>query len=29
LPHHHGEAETGAYLLSVRARISFGENYRE
>jgi uncharacterized RmlC-like cupin family protein len=29
LPHHHGEAETGAYLLSGRARIYFGENYRE
>lgn len=29
LPHHHGEAETGAYLLSGRARIFFGEGYRE
>src|SRR3954453_23764136 len=29
LPHHHGEAETGAYLLSGRARIYFGENYQE
>src|SRR4051812_46706585 len=29
LPHHHGEAETGAYLLSGRARIYFGEDYRE
>jgi uncharacterized RmlC-like cupin family protein len=29
LPHHHGEAETGAYLLSGRARIYFGENYRD
>jgi uncharacterized RmlC-like cupin family protein len=29
LPHHHGEAETGAYLLSGRARIYFGENYGE
>jgi uncharacterized RmlC-like cupin family protein len=29
LPHHHGEAETGAYLLSGRARVYFGENYSE
>jgi uncharacterized RmlC-like cupin family protein len=29
LPHHHGEAETGAYVLSGRARVYFGENYRE
>jgi uncharacterized RmlC-like cupin family protein len=29
LPHHHGEAETGAYLLSGRARIYFGENYQD
>jgi uncharacterized RmlC-like cupin family protein len=29
LPHHHGEAETGAYLLSGRARIYFGNGYRE
>ena len=29
LPHHHGEAETGAYLLSGRARIYFGEGYQE
>lgn len=29
LPHHHGEAETGAYLLSGRARIYFGEGYRD
>jgi uncharacterized RmlC-like cupin family protein len=29
LPHHHGEAETGAYLLSGRARIYFGKNYGE
>jgi uncharacterized RmlC-like cupin family protein len=29
LPHHHGEAETGAYVLSGRARIYFGEGYRE
>ena len=24
LPHHHGEAETGAYVLSGRARVYFG-----
>jgi uncharacterized RmlC-like cupin family protein len=29
LPHHHGEAESGVYLLSGRARIHFGENYQE
>ncbi len=29
LPHHHGEAETGAYVLSGRARIYFGEGYQE
>lgn len=29
LPHHHGEAETGAYLLSGRARIYFGSNYQD
>ncbi|MFZ0607816.1 MAG: cupin domain-containing protein [Xanthobacteraceae bacterium] len=29
LPHHHGEAETGAYLLSGRARVYFGQDYRE
>ena len=29
LPHHHGEAETGAYLLSGRARIYFGRDYQE
>ena len=29
LPHHHGEAETGAYVLSGRARIYFGEDYRD
>jgi uncharacterized RmlC-like cupin family protein len=28
-PHHHGEAETGAYLLSGRARIYFGESLAE
>jgi uncharacterized RmlC-like cupin family protein len=29
LPHHHGEAETGAYLLSGSARIYFGVDYQE
>jgi uncharacterized RmlC-like cupin family protein len=29
LPHHHGEAETGAYLLSGRARIYFGEGFQD
>src|SRR5471032_3138250 len=29
LPHHHGEAETGAYVLSGRARIYFGETYQD
>ena len=29
LPHHHGEAETGAYLLSGRARIYFGEGFKD
>ena len=29
LPHHHGEAETGAYVLSGRARIYFGEGYQD
>jgi uncharacterized RmlC-like cupin family protein len=29
LPHHHGEAETGAYVLSGGARIYFGEDYQE
>ncbi|HAM25486.1 MAG TPA: cupin [Microbacteriaceae bacterium] len=29
LPHHHGEAETGGYVLRGRARIYFGENYAE
>ena len=28
-PHHHGEAETGGYLLKGRGRIYFGENYSE
>jgi uncharacterized RmlC-like cupin family protein len=29
LPHHHGEAETGGYVLKGIARIYFGENYQE
>jgi uncharacterized RmlC-like cupin family protein len=29
LPHHHGEAETGAYLLSGRARVYFGKDYQD
>lgn len=29
LPHHHGEAETGGYVLTGTARIYFGENYCE
>ncbi len=29
LPHHHGEAETGSYVLSGRARVYFGENFAE
>ncbi|WP_212761185.1 cupin domain-containing protein [Nocardia uniformis] len=29
LPHHHGEAETGGYVLEGKARIYFGENYSE
>jgi len=28
LPHHHGEAETGGYVLTGVARIYFGENYQ-
>ncbi|SIO67043.1 Uncharacterized protein, RmlC-like cupin domain [Bradyrhizobium erythrophlei] len=27
LPHHHGEAETGGYVLRGRGRIYFGEDY--
>lgn len=27
VPHHHGEAETGGYVLSGTGRIWFGENY--
>lgn len=29
LPHHHGEAETGGYVLRGAGRIYFGEGYRE
>ncbi|RZL24646.1 MAG: cupin domain-containing protein [Rhodococcus sp. (in: high G+C Gram-positive bacteria)] len=29
LPHHHGEAETGGYVLTGNARIYFGENYSD
>lgn len=29
LPHHHGEAETGGYVLRGTARIYFGEDYSE
>lgn len=29
LPHHHGEAETGGYVLSGIARIYYGENYSQ
>lgn len=28
-PHHHGEAETGGYVLKGVGRIYFGENYQE
>ncbi|AML50436.1 cupin domain-containing protein [Falsihalocynthiibacter arcticus] len=28
-PHHHGEAETGGYVLNGHGRIYFGENYQE
>ncbi|MDP9984226.1 putative RmlC-like cupin family protein [Pseudarthrobacter oxydans] len=28
-PHHHGEAETGGYVLRGHGRIYFGEDYRE
>jgi len=29
LPHHHGEAETGAYLLCGHARIYFAKDYQQ
>lgn len=28
LPHHHGEAETGGYVLKGRGRIYYGEDYK-
>ncbi len=28
-PHHHGEAETAAYILSGRVRVYFGEDFKE
>ena len=29
VPHHHGEAETGGYVLKGHGRIYFGDNYAE
>lgn len=29
VPHHHGDAETAGYVLKGRARIYFGEGYRQ
>lgn len=29
LPHHHGEAETGAYVLSGHARLFFGKDFAD
>ncbi|MFD9550608.1 cupin domain-containing protein [Nocardia salmonicida] len=29
LPHHHGEAETGGYVLEGSARIYYGPDYRQ
>lgn len=29
LPHHHGEAETGGYVLTGQGRIYFGDNYED
>jgi uncharacterized RmlC-like cupin family protein len=29
VPHHHGEAETAGFVLEGRARIYFGEGYRD
>jgi uncharacterized RmlC-like cupin family protein len=29
VPHHHGEAETGGYVLSGRARIYFGDKFAD
>ena len=28
-PHHHGEAETAAYVIDGHIRVYFGENFRE
>ena len=28
-PHHHGEAETAAYIISGRMRVYYGENFEE
>ena len=28
-PHHHGEAETGAYVLTGHIRVYFGEDFKE
>ena len=28
-PHHHGEAETAAYVISGHVRVHFGENFKE
>jgi uncharacterized RmlC-like cupin family protein len=28
-PHHHGEAETAAYVLSGKVRVYYGENFEE
>ncbi len=28
-PHHHGEAETGVYVLRGRLRVYFGEDFKE
>ena len=28
-PHHHGEAETAAYVLSGKIRVYYGEDYKE
>jgi uncharacterized RmlC-like cupin family protein len=29
VPHHHGEAQTAGFVLKGRARISYGEGYRQ
>ncbi|EXL03615.1 cupin domain-containing protein [Aquamicrobium defluvii] len=29
LPHHHGDAETGGYVLKGKGRIYYGEDYKE